>query len=266
MVMKSIIDGAWRFGLWGVIELYPPLLKYAAQGWGKHSCNLNNNGVTKYAIRLLLDDRKVALVGKILLQQERWHGSGLHLCSFFGLECIARSLLELGCPVNSRDFHDDTPLHYAAQYGHGQMARLLLEIRDVNVDARNYLCQTPLLCAVEKGYEEVAKLLIELGEVDVNARDKQSRTPLSLAVRGGYEKVAKLLIETGKADVNSRDLDGWAPGFLAVVRGYGRLAKLLIETGKIDYNKRDKEYGRTLLSWASKGGLRGGGKAADRDR
>jgi ankyrin repeat protein len=108
-----------------------------------------------------------------------WHGSALHLCSFFGLEHIAKRLLKLGYQVNSQDYQGETPLHYAAQYGHGQMARLLLETGQVNVDARDMDSQTLLLLVALKGHEEVAKLLIEMNKVDYDTREEQfSQTPL----------------------------------------------------------------------------------------
>ncbi len=53
--------------------------------------------------------------------------------------------------------------------------------------------RTPLSRAAESGHEAVVKLLLETKEVDVDAKDGYGRTPLSWAAGNGHEAVVKLL-------------------------------------------------------------------------
>ena len=98
MAMKYLVTSCSLSRLFNVSNDDPPLLNYAVKGWGMHSRNLENHKVTEYAVRLLYDDSMIALFGNILLGKwRRWCGSGLHLCSFFGLRHIAGTLLKHGC-------------------------------------------------------------------------------------------------------------------------------------------------------------------------
>ena len=195
----------------GVRELPKnPFLKYAAQGWGEHSCGFDNcPNITKYAVGLLSDTAKVEMVGNVA-RPNGWPllgASGLHLCSCFGLTHIAERLPSYGQHINLRDWRGRVPLHYAARFGQQLMTKLLLETGKVDVDAGDKYEQTPLSWAAENGHDRVVELLLETGKVDVNSRDRDhGRTPLSWAAENGHDGVVKLLLETGKVDVDSRDI------------------------------------------------------------
>ena len=51
----------------------------------------------------------------------------LHLSAFGGHAEIATQLLNSGVPIDARDHRNKTPLHYAAQYGHQQLAERMIE-------------------------------------------------------------------------------------------------------------------------------------------
>ena len=115
-----------------------PFLRYAAQGWGEHSCGYDNcPDIVDYAGGLLSDTAKVEMVGKNLpYGWYRLGASGLHLCSYFGLTHIAERLLSNKQQTNLRDRSGQVPLHYAARFGRKSMTELLLlETGEVDVDA-----------------------------------------------------------------------------------------------------------------------------------
>ena len=73
---------------------------------------------------------------------------------------------------------------------------------------------TPLLAAAEKGHLEVVRLLVELSaNKDQGTTDKKA-TPLLVATQNGHLDVVSLLVESG-ADTD----DGAASSFVAALNG-----------------------------------------------
>src|SRR6266702_283074 len=99
-------------------------------------------------------------------------GTALHAASLQGHVQVVRSLLQCGVDVDIRGQWDQTPLHFASQWGH------------VSVNAVQYL--------LDNG-------------ADVNAQDKDHTTPISLAVMYGHLDAVKVLLDH-HADVNCQDL------------------------------------------------------------
>ena len=88
------------------------------------------------------------------------------------------------------DWTGKTALHYAAEYGHREIAKLLLA-NGANVNRRDDDKATPLYFAAVGGFVEVARLLLAYG-ADINARDKARETPMDGAVFFGHMNVANL--------------------------------------------------------------------------
>jgi hypothetical protein len=139
----------------------------------------------------------------------------------------------------------DEELLDAARNGDTARVRELLR-KGANANAKDRGGWTPLHWAAFWGHVDVAKLLLEHG-ADVNARDEDSRTPLHVAAAGGHAEVARLLLERG-ADANARGKDGWTPLHYAASYGHADVARLLLDHGA-DPSIRDKD-GRTPLDIA----------------
>ncbi|TGL88781.1 hypothetical protein EHQ68_09090 [Leptospira congkakensis] len=85
-----------------------------------------------------------------------------------------------------------TPLHYAAEYGHLDLVKKLIEKgADVNAESGTFSefgakegYQTPLHLAVKYGHIEVAKYLISKG-ADINARTYRHYTIMTIAWKKG---------------------------------------------------------------------------------
>jgi ankyrin repeat protein len=71
--------------------------------------------------------------------------------------------------------------------------------------------ETPLNCAAECGHSDCVKLLLEADGVDVNKANRDGYTPLSLAASCGHSDCVKLLIEADGVDVNKADKYGQTP-------------------------------------------------------
>lgn len=94
---------------------------------------------------------------------------------------------------------NETPLHCAAQYGHSQVVRLLLEeLTDPTM--RNNKFETPLDLAALYGRLEVVKLLLSAHPNLLSCNTKK-HTPLHLASRNGHLPVVEVLLDAGM-DIN----------------------------------------------------------------
>jgi ankyrin repeat protein len=152
--------------------------------------------------------------------------------------------------IDSRDVSGRTPLSYAARYGHGTAARLLLQTGVVEVNSKDNDGRTPLSRAAENESIEVVELLLQTGLAEVNSKDNNGRTPLSWAAASGAPEVVELLLPTGLAEVNSKDNDGRTPLSWAAASGAPEVVELLLQTGLAEVNSKDND-GCTPLLWAA---------------
>ena len=90
------------------------------------------------------------------------------------------------------DWTGKTALHYAAEYGHLEIAKLLLA-NGADVNRRDEDKATPLYFAAVGSFVKVARLLLVYG-ADINARDKARETPMDGAVFFGHMNLSLIHI------------------------------------------------------------------------
>ena len=121
--------------------------------------------------------------------------------------------LAAGVDVNAKDKYGESPLLFAATFGHKEIAELLIANgADVNTKI-DKIGMTPLHIATGQGYKEIVELLIAKG-ADVNAK----------------VEITELLIANG-ADVNAKDVGGKTPLDWAIRRHHHEIADLLRKHG-----------------------------------
>jgi ankyrin repeat protein len=138
-----------------------------------------------------------------------------------------RELLE-----HNRDFADlpddagYTPLHYAAYFGHTDVARYLIAIgADVSSISMDPLRNQPLHAAATSGHPEISRVLLDAG-ADVNAEQSGQWTALHGAAQKGHVEVVSLLLERG-ARPEGRSYSGSTPLSLAREKGHEAVVALL---------------------------------------
>ena len=160
-------------------------------------------------------------------------------------------LLEIPLDPDVADDYGTTHLGHAANDGHLDIARLLLEAR-ANTEHTDKDGKTPLLLAGEKGYREsdVARMLVEAG-ANMEHTDTDGQTPLWFAARMGYLGIARMLVAAG-ANKEHTDKDGLTPLGIAAACGNLDIARLLLKAGA-NKEHTDKD-GLTPLGLAVKEG------------
>ncbi len=175
-----------------------------------------------------------------------FHGTAAHEAAKSGnlkkLEALLKANPGL---VSGRDDLGYTPLHWAAENGHKDVAELLLTHK-ADADAEGNGGMTPLHMAAFRGHKEVAELLLAQ-KVDVNARNPNGNTPLYDAVQNSHKDVAELLLAHG-ADVMAKCESGNTPLHEAADRGNKDMVELLL-ANKADVNAKNSS-GHTPLGVA----------------
>ncbi|OPJ88866.1 ankyrin repeat and SAM domain-containing protein 1A isoform C [Patagioenas fasciata monilis] len=168
----------------------------------------------------------------------------LHLAAWKGDADIVRLLIHQGpshTKVNEQNNDNETALHCAAQYGHTEVVKVLLEeLTDPTM--RNNKFETPLDLAALYGRLEVVKMLLNAHPNLLSCNTKK-HTPLHLAARNGHKAVVHVLLDAGM-DSNYQTEKGSALHEAALF-GKTDVVQILLAAG-IDVNIKDNR-GLTAL-------------------
>ena len=159
---------------------------------------------------------------------------------------LAKTLLDDGASLESRDRHGNMPLAIAAKSGHAAILTMFLDHK-ATVDARNLEGSTALFVAAEAERTAIAKILIERG-ADTNIAGRTAISPLGAAAYTGNPELVVVLLAHG-AHPNDMDAAGKTPIIYAAGRAYTPVVKHLLAAG-VDVNAA---YGNNLtaLMWAA---------------
>ncbi len=154
-----------------------------------------------------------------------------------GLDSVVRSLLANGANVSHRQGNSAsrTPLHFAIEYGHHALARLLLE-NGAEVMASAGRNNTPMYKAIKRDALDFVTLLCE-HSADVNWVAANEDPFIISAVGCRSLAILRFLLEHG-ADPNVRSQLGHSPLYLAVHFRSPEMASLLLQHGadvKVEY-------------------------------
>jgi len=155
----------------------------------------------------------------------------LHFACDGGHADLAGLLLERGAELQARDVDGDTPLHWAAFAGKIGPAKLLLVAR-------------------ETGNAAMAKALLEQG-AEIDAVGPAGEKLLVYATERKLDRMFSLLTEKG-VNLDIRDRNGDSLLHAAAEGGSPEIARILIEKRK-PLNETDR-YGWTPLHYAAKRG------------
>ncbi|XP_063705994.1 ankyrin repeat and KH domain-containing protein mask-like isoform X2 [Culicoides brevitarsis] len=180
-------------------------------------------------------------------QTEETQETALTLACCGGFLEVTDYLIKHGADI---ELGASTPLMEAAQEGHIELVRFLLENR-ANVHAQTQTGDTALAYACENGHTDVAEILLMYG-AELEHESEGGRTPLMKACRAGHLCTVKFLLGRG-ADVNRQTANNdHTPLSLACAGGHQAVVELLLANGADPFHKLKDNS--TMLIEAAKGG------------
>ena len=135
----------------------------------------------------------------------------------------------------------------AARFGHRGILQSLLGDSRCTSNTLKVLATrhgTPLSLAVRYGHADVAKLLIEYGDIDLNTANIWVAAPLQLAVQYGQDEIVKLLLQNMDVNINRGDINRVVHEVQRQMKS--STLKLLLSREDLDINA-ENWYGKTLL-------------------
>lgn len=161
-----------------------------------------------------------------------------------------RAILEVdGVDPNIAIGYSQPPLLVATKQGHEKIVKVLLERADTQPELKDPLGWTPFAIAARKGFRGIMELLWNTGRVNAEWSSAIGQTPLSLAAEAGHEDVVSFLLSIEGIGLDRPDIRGRTPLSLAAGAGVAGVAKRLLDTGHVDPNSRDSD-GQSPLAWA----------------
>ena len=142
-----------------------------------------------------------------------------------------RELLADGADVNAAQGDGMTALHWAAEHGDPELARMLLHAGAAVDPVTRIGGYTPLHAAARSGSATVAVLLLDAGADPTAATPGAGTTPLHLGAAAGSPELVRTLVERG-ADPNAREA-AWAqtPLMFAAAMNRADAIRALIAAG-----------------------------------
>lgn len=156
--------------------------------------------------------------------------------------------------VNTADGDGWTALHIAARAGNLSIARTLLAVPLIDVNAKNKWKSTPLMIAAGSGNLVIVELLLRHPgtQVDLQA-EYYGRTAIIEAAVKGHVAVVKTLVSHG-ANVNATDKTGRNSALVeAIKNNHAAVATYLLRSGLVDFSNSDLRL-QALIWCASHGG------------
>ncbi|WVF68862.1 hypothetical protein IAT40_003635 [Kwoniella sp. CBS 6097] len=169
---------------------------------------------------------------------------------------VVRIFVENKCTLEPTAISNDLiPLSLACEYGHVEVARLLLQCGAKVLPNSEGLY--PQHFAAKAGHEAICRLLVEEGGADGGGKDRQDKynlwTPLHHAAIGGDSRhlaCMKVLVAAG-CDVNSADEYGKSPGWYSAWFGHVECLNFLLDNGAKLSGKQNTLEGMEHLGLAA---------------
>lgn len=154
----------------------------------------------------------------------------LHASAYKGYIDTIKDLLDEGYLINTQDFKENTPLHYATQNNRLESAKYLIYRSDnTTINIKNMYGETALHVAAKYGATAIAQYLLD-NKACIETKTAAGLTALLIAAANGHTQIVKLLISNG-ADRHTRNSTGYNALHLAAKNGHVETVIELLDQG-----------------------------------
>ncbi|MHB1947858.1 MAG: ankyrin repeat domain-containing protein [Gammaproteobacteria bacterium] len=194
--------------------------------------------------RSLQKDEKSSLTPKEINAKDEYNRTWLHIAVCHGDIAFVRFLLNhAGIKIDAIDEFGFTPFLLAAAKGYTEILNLILEKNPASAKMKNG-GNTALHYAVTYQHIDVVKILLKIKQINVNTKNTEELTALNYAVLNQDVVIASFLL-AHKADPNSiakenSEEEAYSILHSAVETGCLDMVNLLLNTGA----KTDRAYGK----------------------
>lgn len=184
-------------------------------------------------VSALLKQKKIKVDEVLDLNTDQ---TALHVAAQYGHKDLVRLLVEeFGADIDHKDKRGDAAIHIASCYYHSNVVKYLVEKNSrYKEDVKEMLNDKEVdefFDAVRKNDVNLVEEFIKNKNMDVNSVDKGDyyRTALHLAASSGFEVMVRALVDNHKANVNIQDELGELPLHNAADNGHINIVKFLAE-------------------------------------
>jgi ankyrin repeat domain-containing protein 50 len=232
-----------------------PLIDYATKSWFLHAEKAEIRGISQHELAEQFESPPYIFETWISIYRSiedyshrcpKQDSTLLHIASSSNLQSTVRFLLATGKSVEEEDSYGNRALHYAARWGHKELADILLDVH-AEIGPKNKYLSTPLEQAAGNGHEEVLELLLRRG-ANVNEKTGKSGNALQAAARRGSTTLVRILTRSG-AMVNAQGGGDGNALQAAALSGSEAVVQLLLDNGA-EVNAQAGYYGTALQAAA----------------
>eukprot|EP00729_Bicosta_minor_P006879 gene6879-biopygen15907 len=145
------------------------------------------------------------------------------------VECLKLLLQNNANPNQARTTDGVTPVIMAAANGHVECLKILLQNNANPNQARTTDGTTPVFAAAQERHVECLKMLLENNANPNQAETTNGGTPVIIAAQNGHIECLKLLLQNNASPIQARTTDGVTPVIMASQNGHVECLKILLE-------------------------------------
>ena len=156
----------------------------------------------------------------------------LIFASFYGLISIVKKLVNNGAKVDAKRKSGFHAAEAAAQEGHLDILKFLIEEEPQVVDLKDSDGRTPLIAAARNGNLKIVIYLLSHPQVDIDSQSNSGESPLMTASLNNHTEVVEFLVQKG-ANIELKWKDGTHAAYIAAQAGNLNILQFLVQNAPV---------------------------------